>query len=189
MRFTRFLLPLLALAFLAAAHKPKLTIRFHIEAHSSSGSAFAIEAPLPGSTKTLSISKIADISENDVAAIFPFPADDGTMGCALKLDNHGQIILASISQEYRGTLLLGFVNGRAVTAMLIDRKVLDGIITIPRGLTPDEIALMKKAFPTLGEKKDGKKNAMAQAPAENMPAIVVPPPLRMEPSGLAPRGD
>ncbi|MEI6562072.1 MAG: hypothetical protein WCO68_08325 [Verrucomicrobiota bacterium] len=189
MRSTRFLLPLLALAFLAAAHKPKLTIRFHIEANANSGSSFAIAVPMPGSSRTLSISKVADISESDVAAIFPFPAEDGSMGCALKLDNHGQITLASISQEYRGTLLLGFVNGRAVTAMLIDRKVLDGVITIPRGLTPAEIALMKQSFPTLGEKKSGKKKATAQAPAESMPVIAVPPPLRTEPSGLAPRGD
>ena len=188
MRFARFLLPLLALSFLAAAHKPKLTIRFHIEANPNSGSSFAIEAPVPGASRPISISKIADISENDVAAIFPFPAEDGSMGCALKLDNHGRLTLISISQEYRGTLLLGFVNGRAVTAMLIDRRVTDGVITIPRGLTPEEIGLMKKAFPTLGEKKDKKKEA--EASAGSAPAIAVPPSLRTEPeSRLAPRGD
>ena len=189
MRFSRFLLPLIALSFLAAASKPKLTIRFHIESSSSSSSSFAVGTTLPGSSKPITISKIADISENDVAAIFPFPADDGTMGCALKLDEHGRIILASISQEYRGTLLLGFVNGRAVTAMLIDRRVNDGVITIARGLTPAEIELMKKAFPTLGEKKGDKKNAKAAATPAGTPVIVVPPPLKLEPSGLAPRGD
>ena len=187
MRCTRFLLPLLALSFLAAAHKPKLTLRFHVEANANSGSAFAIDVPLPGSSKALTISKVADISESDVAAIFPFLAEDGTMGCALKLDSHGQITLSSISQEYRGTLLLGFVNGRAVTAMWIDRKVTDGVLTIPRGLTPAEIVLMKKTFPTLGERKG--KNARVQAPAESAPAIAVPPPLRLEPGAPAPRGD
>ena len=186
MRFSRFLPPLLALVFLAAASKPKLTIRFHTEANANSGPSFAIKATLPDAS-TLSISKIADISENDIVAVFPFPAEDGSMGCAFKLDNHGRISLASLSQEYRGSLLIGFVNARPVTAMLIDRKVFDGILTIPRGLTPNEIALIQKTFPTLGEKKHGKmKN---EESAENAPRIAVPPPLQLEPSGLAPRGD
>ena len=188
MRFSRLLLPLLALSFLAAARKPTLSIRFHTEGSSSSGSSFVMDTTLPGSTKTLTMSKVADISENDIAAIYPFPAADGSMGCALKLDTHGTFILSSISQEYRGSLLLGFVNARAVTAMLIDRKVSDGVITIPRGLTPSEIALMQKAFPTLGAKKGEKKKA--DAAADNVPVIAVPPPLRLEaPAGSAPRGD
>jgi len=187
MRFSRFLLPLLTLVFLAAASKPKLTIRFHTEANANSGPSFAVKATLPDAS-TLSISKIADISENDIVAVFPFPAEDGSMGCAFKLDNHGRISLASLSQEYRGSLLIGFVNARPVTAMLIDRKVFDGILTIPRGLTPNEIALIQKTFPTLGQKKHGKTGKTEES-VENAPKIAVPPPLRLEPSGLAPRGD
>ena len=186
MRFSRFLLPLLALIFLAAASKPKLSLRFHTEAHSSSGAAFATSAPLPDSSNTISISKVADISENDVTAIFPFQAQDGSLGCAFKLDTHGRITLDSLSQEYKGALLLGFVNGRAVTAMVIDRRVSDGVITIARGLTPAEIALMKKAFPTLREKQTPVAAPAKSKPASNdAPVIVVPPPL---PTGLLPRG-
>ena len=186
MRFSRFLLPLLALCFLAAASKPKITIRFHTEANSNSGASFSIAANMPGDSKQISISKIADISENDIVAIYPFPAPDGSIGCAFKLDNHGRLSLNALSQECKGQLLLGFVNGRPVIAMLIDRKVLDGIITIPRGLLPSEIELMKKSFPTLGEKKNEKKKT---ASADSMPGIVVPPPLPAEMSQPLPRGD
>jgi len=186
MRFSRFLLPLLALIFLAAASKPKLTIRFHTEVNPNSGSSFAVSAPVPGASTPLSLSKVADITESDVAAIFPFPANDGSMGCALKLDTHGRIALDSLSQEYHGALLVGFVNGRAVTAMLIDRRISDGVITIMRGLTPADIALMKKAYPTLGEKKTTQAAPAKSAPVNNdTPVIVVPPPL---PESL-PRGD
>ena len=203
MRFSRFLLPLLALSFLAAASKPKLTIRFHTESHPSSGSSFSVSADLPDSASHVTISRVAEISENDVAAIFPFPAADGTMGCALKLDEHGRVVLDCLSQENRGALFIGFVNARPVIAMLIDRRVSDGIITIPRGLTPMEIAMMQKKFPTLGEKK-AEKNAKAapavKAPAINVPTakapaaksaqeIIVPPPLSPELGGQAPRGD
>jgi len=188
MRFSRFLLPLLALIFLAAASKPKLTIRFHTEVNPNSGSSFAVSAPVPGASTPLSLSKVADITESDVAAIFPFPANDGSMGCALKLDTHGRIALDSLSQEYHGALLVGFVNGRAVTAMLIDRRISDGVITIVRGLTPADIALMKKAYPTLGTKKTTQASPAKSAPVtpvNNMPVIVVPPPL----PGSLPRGD
>jgi hypothetical protein len=188
MRFSRLLLPLLALAFLGVASQPKVTIRFHTQASSNSGASFAVATTVPGSSTPITISKIADISETDVMAIFPFPAEDGSMGCAFKLDTHGRFKLASLSQEYRGTLLLGFVNGRAVTAMLIDRKVADGVITIPRGLTGKEIALMRKSFPTLGEK--GSKKKEEASADDRMPVLAVPPPLRTElSSGVPSRGD
>lgn len=189
MRFLRFLVPLLALCFLAAASKPKLTIRFHTEANSNSGSSFATSAPMPGSSTPVSISKVADISESDVASVYPFKADDGSMGCMLKLDEHGTFALDSLSQQYHGSLLLGFVNGRPVTAMVIDRRVSDGIISIARGLTPAEIALMKKAYPTR-EKKNTKSASTGNAPVNNgAPVITVPPPLPTSVTGSGPRGD
>ncbi|MCX6966515.1 MAG: hypothetical protein NTZ46_01825 [Verrucomicrobia bacterium] len=188
MRFSRLFLPLLALSFLAAASKPKLTIRFHTETNPNSGASFAVKATMPDSS-TLTISKIPEITEKDIVAIFPFPSADGSMGCAFRLDNHGRLALTSLSEEYRGSLLIGFVNARPVTAMLIDSRISDGVITIPRGMTPSEIALMKKTFPTLGEKKNTKANPKEPEAADAMPNIAVPPPLRIEPSGLAPRGD
>ncbi|MDD5350785.1 MAG: hypothetical protein PHQ12_11295 [Chthoniobacteraceae bacterium] len=176
MRSLRFLLPLLALALMAGTSKPKVTIRFHTEAHSSSGSQFTVSATDPDSSRPITLSKFAEISENDVVAIFPFPASDGTIGCSFRLDNHGRIALDSLSQEYHGTLLFAFVNARPVAAMLIDRRVADGVVTIPRGLRPEEIEAMRKAFPVLGEKKGkGAKKASAATSAE----IVVPPPLQL----------
>lgn len=189
MRLFRFLLPLIALSFLAAASKPKLMIRFHAEVNPASGSSFAISAPVPGSSNPISLSKVPEITESDVAAIFPFAAEDGSMGCVFKLDTHGRLSLDSLSTESHGALLVGFVNGRAVTAMLIDRRVSDGVITIARGLTPAEIALMTKAYPTIAQQTpnpNGPVKAKA-ASATDAPVIVVPPPLPG--SRSLPRGD
>jgi len=182
MRFSRFLLPLLALGLMGAASKPKVTIRFHTEANPSSGPEFSISATAPDSSQKVTLSKVAQISESDVLAIFPFPAANGSMGCAFKLDAHGRVALETLSTEFRGGLLFGFVNGRVVTAMLIDRRVGDGVITIPSGLTPQDIEMMKKVFHTLGEKKNQKAT-----PKTDPPQIVVPPPLPA--SVTAPRGD
>lgn len=187
MRFSRFLLPLFALSLIAAAKKPQQTIRFHIEANPNGGSSFTLSAKLPDSSQSISISKAAEISESDVEAIYPFPAANGTMGCALKLDEHGRIALDALSQEYHGGLLIGFYNGRPVTAMQIDRRIPDGIIYIRQGILPQEIELLRKMFPVLGEKKQKKsahKTAEASVP---IPAPAVPQPAL--PSASLPRGD
>ena len=173
MRFLRFLLPLLALAFIAGASKPPISLRFHTEAASNSGEEFTLNVALPDSTRKICVSRVAAISENDVAAIFPFPADDGTQGCAFKLDEHGRIGLDTLSQESRGTLLLGFLNTRLVTAVVIDRHVTSGVLYVARGLTPEEIVLLSNHFPVLGadKKKKANKKHTAQVNPNATPAL------------------
>ena len=188
MRFFRFLLPLLVLVFIAAAKKPPLYIRFHTEVDSSSGSSFATQAHLP-SGEGVTLSKAAQITEDDIKAIYPFPAPDGTMGCALKLDDHGRIALDTLSMEYKGGILLGLVNGRAVTAMVIDRRVTDGILYIRTGLTPAEIELMRKKYIVIGEEKIKKSTSTTRRGSIPDPTPVpAPPPLPPDPTS-SPRGD
>ena len=197
MRFSRFSLPLLALCLIAAARQPSVTIRFHSEVNPKTNTEFSVSVPLPDSSKTICLSKIPEISEGDVKAVFPFPANDGTQGCALKLDEHGRLTLDTLSQQSRGSMFVGFLNKRPVAAMIIDRHVTDGILVIPRGLTPEEIALLQKTFPTLGAKKNKKgepkasPSAPVRAPAPAPAALLPLPALPMSPevSAPAPRGD
>lgn len=178
---TRFLLPVLALGLIAAAGKPKATVRFHVEVNPNSGEPFVLSTQMPGEGQKVTLSKIPEISENDVVAIYPFPADDGTAGCAFKLDAHGKLALDTVSSQARGARMVGFVNNRPVTAMLIDRRISDGIITITRGLTPEDVLLLRKAFPVLGERKAPKGKG------ETFPTPVpAPAPLSF---GAVPRGD
>lgn len=160
MRFMRFLLPLLGLCLIAAASKPKVSVRFHVEVNEVNGEPFSIKSKVPGSGQNLTLSKIASISEDDIKAIYPFPAVDGSFGCAFRLDEHGNLMISTLSNESRGGTMVGFINGRAVTAMLIDRQITDGMVFINRGIQPEEIQMLMKAFPVLGQKKKG------QAPAK-----------------------
>ncbi len=178
MRFMRFLLPLLALCLIAGAKKPKVTVRFHIEVNEVSGAPFMMTSVVPGSDRKVTLSKSAEISEDDIVAIYPFPANDETFGCAFRLDAHGRIALDSLSNDARGAMLVAFVNTRAVTAMLVDKRVSDGIITINRGLTREEAILLIKTFPVLGQsaQKKPKKG-------------VYVPPKAATPSALPQGGD
>lgn len=151
MRFRLLLLLPLAFFSTAAAKKqPGVTVRFHTETNAHDTSSFAIPVTLKYPPREVYIDKLPAITEREIVAIYPFPAADGTMGCAFKLDDHGTIELDTLSVEKRGTSLVAVVNGRQVTDMQIDRRVSDGIVTIPNGLAPEEIMLFQRKYKLLG---------------------------------------
>jgi hypothetical protein len=158
MNYRALLIPLLALSLVGFAKKePKATVRFHTQANSADTAAFSVKVNLQDPPREVFIQKIPFISENDVAAIYPFAAPDGTLGCAFKLDQHGTLELDTQSIMRKGSVIVAFVNGRQICDLLIDKRVSDGVLFIPRGLNAQEIASLQKRFPTLGATKDKKK--------------------------------
>lgn len=75
------------------------------------------------------------------------------MGALFQLDEHGQVILDTLSVEHRGGLLFVFINGRMITELQIDKRVSDGKIFIPSGLTASDIESMKKDWRLVGQRK------------------------------------
>ncbi|PYJ12965.1 MAG: hypothetical protein DME93_05225 [Verrucomicrobia bacterium] len=63
------------------------------------------------------------------------------------------MVLDTLSVERRGGFLFVFVNGRAITELQIDKRVSDGKIYIPSGLTAADIDLMKKDWRSIGQQK------------------------------------
>lgn len=157
MRLRSLLLPFLALlgvCCLGAAKKDKnITVRFHLEAQKQDGESFVTPLPGGGVSGPAYIKKIPELSEFDIKSIYPFPAADGTMGCAFRFDTHGRIALDTLSVENKGRVLIAIVGARPVSAMFIDRRVSDGVIMLSRGLTPEEIAKLEKRYPVMGAKK------------------------------------
>ncbi|HJY54543.1 MAG TPA: hypothetical protein VKD89_10990 [Candidatus Udaeobacter sp.] len=93
------------------------------------------------------------ITEHDVMAFSPYPAQDGTFGALFQLDEHGRVVLDTLSVERRGGFLFVFINGRLITELQIDKRVSDGKIYIPSGLTAADIDLMKKQWRLIGQRK------------------------------------
>jgi len=58
-----------------------------------------------------------------------------------------------LSVERRGGFLFVFVNGRFVTQLQVDKRVSDGRIYIPSGLTAADVDLMKKDWRLMGQGK------------------------------------
>jgi hypothetical protein len=129
------------------------TLRVHAQANPRDGDVFATAVRAQLSGKKVAIEKMPWISERDVAAFSSYSGQDGTFGALLQLDEHGRVVLDTLSVERRGGFLFVFVNGRFVTQLQIDKRVADGKIYIPSGLTAADIDLMKKDWRIIGQGK------------------------------------
>ena len=141
---------LLALAGLGMAKKPSVTVRFYAEANARDTEAFSKPITLHNPEREAYIEKVPSISERSIKAMYPFQVLDGSWGACFKLDNKGRIDLEVLSTERKGSSMVIFVvtpkGIHQVVDVVIDRKVRDGVITIPRGLTELEIAALKKEY-------------------------------------------
>lgn len=157
---------LAALALTGMTRKPALSIRFHIEASGTEGAPFAVPVKFANPRRDGFMSSVPAISERNIVAVYPVPSPTGSWGCAFRLDESGRVALDTLSREHRGASLVGFVSTKGGTHqlidMVIDRPVSDGILWLPRGLTPGEIDLLVKTYRTFGP--------ATPAPAKKEPA-------------------
>jgi len=155
MSFARRIIPLcVALTcFVAAAHKPPITVRFFTETTSRDTETFASPVQLTNPPRSAFIERTAAISESDINGIYPFLTTDGTWGCLFELTDTGKRNLEMVSAEQRGHAIVAFVGTkkglRQVIDMVIDKRISDGRIVIQRGIQTEEIALLRKAFHTV----------------------------------------
>ena len=127
--------------------------RVHAQANPRDTEVFATSVQAKAFGKEIAIEKIPWISERDVSAFSPYPAQHGSYGALIQLDEHGRVVLDTLSIERRGRFLFVFINGRFITELQIDKRVSDGKIYIPSGLTAADIDLMKKDWRLIGERK------------------------------------
>jgi hypothetical protein len=119
-------------------------LRVHAEANAQDTEVFSTSVRAQLSGKTVAIEKAARLTEQDVVAFYPYPLGNGQFGALFQLDEHGRLALDALSIERRGGFLFVFINGRAITELQIDKRVSDGQLYVPSGLTTGDIELMKK---------------------------------------------
>jgi hypothetical protein len=129
------------------------TFRVHAEANSHDTNSFSMSAGATSSGRDIAIQKTPWITEHDVVGFLPYPSQNGTYGVLFQLDDHGRVVLDTLSIENRGRFLFVFVNGRLITALQIDKRVSDGKIYVPSGLSAADIEAMKKEWRLIGQRK------------------------------------
>ncbi len=145
-----------ALLFLAAGSAQAgghCIFRVHLAANMNDGDTFA--QPIHSlSGKDVFIERTPWLTERDVKAFYPYKSADGsTYGALLQLDDHGRTVLDTVSLEQRGSELFVFINGRPLMEMQVDKRVSDGKLYLPAGLTQQDIRLMAKDWQLLGGHK------------------------------------
>ena len=128
-------------------------LRVHAQANQRDTAVFATSVRAQVSGKDVAIEKMPRISEQDVIAFYPYAVANGTYGALFQLDEHGRVALDALSVERRGSFLFVFINGRAITELEIDKRVSDGRIYVPSGLTGADIELMKKDWRLIGQRR------------------------------------
>jgi hypothetical protein len=137
--------------FAGAKKAPPVTIRLHGEASPSDGASFSAEITLLHSQEKIRINKVPVVSERDIRAFLPFLGTNGSIGAYFLLDAHGANKLQQFSIEDKGGQAVALVNGRVAAALKIDKPVKDGILYVPGGILPEEIKILQKSFPLIGE--------------------------------------
>ncbi len=155
---------LISLSSVVAADKNLVTIRLHTEGKQQSGDSFVAEIQLFNPQKKIYIEKVPIISEKDIVSFYPFPAQDGSgsIGAYFRLDADGTNKLEQHTASSREALDVVLINGRVGPAMQVDKKITDGLLMVPAGFTPLEIAQLQTKFPIFGKEKEfetQKKNA------------------------------
>jgi hypothetical protein len=160
-----FLSLLLPGAAMASEKKvPLITVRIHAEGSEREGPSFVAPIDLANPQKRIFIRKVPIMGENDIAAILPFSSADGSLGCTLRLDANGAQKVEEHTTNARDTIVAVLINGRIASALRVDRRITDGIITIPSGFLPEEILVLQTKHPTMGKEKEfesQKKQALA----------------------------
>src|SRR5437762_1070285 len=137
----------------AAAKERHCTFRVHAQANAQDTDVFSIAARATSSGKDVAIEKLPWITEHDVMAFSPYPAQNGSFGALFQLDDHGRVVLDTLSVERRGGFLFVLINGRMITELQIDKRVSDGKIYVPSGLTSADVELMNKQWRLIGQRK------------------------------------
>jgi hypothetical protein len=153
---TALLLACLALpspALAGGKKAPPLTIRIHCEGTATDGPSFVTGLDLADGRR-ISIRKVPAVNERDIKAFHAFPGNDGLAGAYFRLDAHGANKLQQLTIEDKGRTAVVLVNGRVASAMKITGSVNDGILYVPGGLLPQEIAALENRFPMIGRESE-----------------------------------
>lgn len=133
----------------AQKKKPKAIVRFYPQAADEGGN-FAIAVQNLHTGRPSSMGKIPLVSEDEIVSFSAVRVADGTYGVCFKLDYHGTNLLSQHTMSKRGTWIFGFLNGRHVIDLYVDRAVKGGEICFPSGITEAELALIEQTFPRTG---------------------------------------
>jgi len=150
----------------AGQKKPApVSIRLFCEGSEKEGESFVSPLELTNPKKRVFLRKVPIVTEKDIVSFYPFPGRDGMIAAYFRLEPHGADKLEQFTTEDRGKLAVVMVNGRVVAALRVEKRVADGILYVPGGISPDEVMQLQSKYPVIGRESEfGKKPPKAKKP-------------------------
>jgi len=162
----------------AAKKQSAVAVRFYAEGGAEGGD-FSQPVELLNPKRKTFMQSMPLVTEREILSFYPFQARDnsGTFGASFRLDAHGSNLLSEHTMSRRGSYILAYFNGRHVVDLYVDRGVTDGVITIPSGLSANDISLLEISFPLMGHEKEkpAKKPKSEKPKAPKKPAPTATP--------------
>lgn len=132
----------------------KAAVSFHIETEASDNPKMIFPQLTNGEKRFFR--RMPEVSTKDIISFSPFPAEGGEdYGVMFKLKPNVKNRLAAITNINIGKWMVAQINGRVVDGILIDKQVDDGFIVVWKRVTLDDIAILDKQMPRIGQ--EGKK--------------------------------
>lgn len=130
----------------AGAKRPTSSLRIYLQ---------TVEVGAPGTqimpilllhpNKQIMVRAQPELSERDIEKVESRESDIG-VALRLILTEHGKTVLSAVTTESQGKILVVMLNGRVIYAPVIDKTIDDGVLIIPRGAMPEEIAPLEEAM-------------------------------------------
>jgi preprotein translocase subunit SecD len=145
-----WLLGALALVFLGAtetragAAKPTVLFRIHLQSSGQGLSANQIiPVQVPPSGERIFVRTIPEVTEREIIAAELRPTGQGT-GLYVKFNERGTLILDSITTQNQGLTFVIYFNNRILYAPIIDSRITNGELLIPREIAAEEITALQQ---------------------------------------------
>jgi len=128
--------------WIAAAEKPPVLLRVHLQAPEGAKGMVTVPVTLLNPPETIAIRNIPEVSEKEIRAVRTLA--DGTV--VVEFDDFGKTKLEVATNTGRGLILVVIVNGRVVYAPRIDTNLTAGALALPSGsILPEEIQALNDA--------------------------------------------
>jgi preprotein translocase subunit SecD len=134
--------------------KEQTTLRFHEQFDPSLPSKLYRDVTIPKTSLTMQVDRYPVLTERDIQAATIYPTAGGP-AIMLRLEFHGNMVLDELTTRGRGRYLVVFLNGRAVEAWFMDKRINNGVFLVEGDFTEEEA---KKAVESLN-RQSKKRNS------------------------------
>ena len=119
----------------------------HLQGSPDQGAKFVAPVKLGSEAQQYYFSVIPELTDNHVAAIYPFTSKDGaSFGVAFILNEKGRERLSGLTLQNQGRLVGVHVLGTHNSALYVDHTIDDGVVVVWEGLGKSQVKDLSKKF-------------------------------------------